>query len=391
MKTYNYGKHSIDDDDIKAVVSSLQSGWLTQGPEVSNFEDNLKNKFGAAEAIAVSNGTAGLHLIGAALNWGPKDTVLTSPLTFLASANCILYAGAQPGFVDIDPKTYTLCPQKLEDKLIQLSKKNTKVQAVVAVDFAGHPCDWDSLVSLSKKYEFDLIDDACHAIGAKYKGQEVCSSKFAKAVNLSFHPVKSMTTGEGGAVLTNSTELSQKIKMLRTHGMTKDPSKMEKNDGPWYYEMHELGFNYRITDFQAALGSSQLKKLNCFNKRRREIAQFYNKHLNSDLLLTPFESPDVEHAYHLYAVQLKLDKISVDRKNVFLKLKDMGLNLQVHYYPVHLQPFYKKKFGFKRGDFSISESVYDRELSLPVYPDLSDEDLRYICDTINSTLKEVSL
>lgn len=390
MRNYSYGKHSINENDIQAVVKTLNSGWLTQGPTVEKFEQALCKLFGAKYAIAVSNGTASLHLAGLALGWKEGDVIITSPLTFLASANCILYCGATPDFVDIDPVTYTISPNLLEEKILSYKKEGKKVRAVVAVDFAGHPCDWAKLVELSTTYGFDLIDDACHALGAKYESEHICSAKFAKAVNLSFHPVKSITTGEGGAILTNDETLAKKIRILRSHGMTKDPSVMEKIDGPWYYEMHQLGFNYRITDFQCALGESQLARLGEFNSRRREIAEFYNKNLDGHFLKKPGCATNVEHVYHLYPILLKLENLKVGRKEIFESLWEQGIRLQVHYYPVHLQPYYKTSFGFAKNDFPVSEDFYDRELSLPIYPDLTDQDLPYLCDVINKTLKSFS-
>jgi len=387
-RDYTYGKQSIDSSDIESIIESIKSGWLTQGPNVDEFEKNLKNRFNVQQVVAVANGTAALHLLGLACKWGGGDIVITSPITFLASANCALYSGARPDFCDIDPQSYTICPARLEEKLKKYQKSNKRVKAVVAVDFAGHPCEWDDLRQLADHYNFQLIDDACHALGALYKGKEICSSTWADAVVLSFHPVKTITTGEGGAVLTNQSEIADRVKLLRTHGITKDPHKMEKNDGPWYYEMHELGFNYRITDFQCALGSNQLKKLPYFNQRRKQIATFYDTHLDDELTQKPHVKAHVQHAYHLYPLQLNLAKLRLSRLGVFNRLNELGLHLQVHYYPVHLQPFYQKNFGYKRGDFINAENFYDAELSLPMYPELNDDDLQYITKTINLVLRE---
>jgi dTDP-4-amino-4,6-dideoxygalactose transaminase len=293
-------------------------------------------------------------------------------------------------FADIDPDTYTLCPGRLEEKLKRYRQQGRNVKAVVAVDYAGHPCEWEELQALAKRYEFQLIDDACHALGARYKGVEVCSSRFADAVSLSFHPVKTITTGEGGAVLTNDPRLAERIRRLRTHGMTKDPARLEKNDGPWYYEMHELGFNYRISDIQCALGSSQLARLDRFNQRRREIAAYYRARLDQDLAVTPTVRPYVEHAYHLYPLRLRLERLREDRGHVFNELKARGLHLQVHYIPVHLQPLYRRRFGFQPGDFPLAEAFYQQEISLPIYPDLEDEDLEYIVGTINGILRSLA-
>src|ERR1035438_8388813 len=311
-KFYSYGKQTIEQDDIDAVVEVLQGDWLTQGPFVKKFEDDLAAKFGAEYVTAVANGTAGLHLIGLALGWQKGDIVLTTPITFLASANCILYCGATPDFVDIDPVTYTIDVNKLEQKLKDYKAIGKKVKAVVAVDYAGHPCDWGRLKRLSEEFKFQLVNDNCHAIGAEINGNITYAVKNADLVNMSFHPVKHITTGEGGAVLTNNAELNEKIKILRTHGMTKNEKYLEKNDGPWYYEMHNLGFNYRITDFQCALGISQLKKLDFFVTKRNEIADFYNQQFSDDTrFITPIVRRNLKHAYHLYPLQ-------IDRKSTRL-------------------------------------------------------------------------
>lgn len=387
---YYYGRQCISGDDIQAVTEVLKSDLITQGPKAKEFENELSKFFGAKFAATVANGTAGLHLIGLALGWKQDDIIITSPITFLASANCAIYAGAKVDFVDIDEKTYTIDPNKLEDKIKSYSSKNKKIKAVVAVDYAGHPCDWKSLNELKNKYDFQLINDFCHALGAEYENDIKYAVKYADAVNLSFHPVKHITTGEGGAVLTNNELIDRKIKTLRTHGMTKDEAILEKNDGPWYYEMHEVGFNYRITDFQCALGISQLKKLNKFLEQRRTIANFYNNYFKDDeRFITPFVASNVKHAYHLYPLQIKFDELKIDKKEFYFRLKENGVVFQVHYIPVHLQPFYKKNFGFKEGDFPISEKFYQRELSIPIYPSLNEEDLTFISNAIVTTLNEM--
>lgn len=390
VKTYSYGRQTIENDDIEAVLSALQSDWLTQGPKVTQFENDLCEKFGAAGAAAVSNGTAGLHLIGLGLGWKAGDLVLTTANTFLASANCARYCGADVDFVDIDPVTYNISVSLLEKKIVELKAKGRKVTAVVAVDFAGRACDWPKLAQLAQKFEFDLVDDACHAMGAKVQGTELCSAKYAKAINLSFHPVKTITTGEGGAILSNDLKFLNRVKTFRTHGMTKDPLVLTQNEGSWYYEMHDLGFNFRMTDLQAALGSSQLKKLPRFNQRRKEIAQYYNTYLNQDF----FESPQVtkaeEHVYHLYAALIKNENLVANKTKFFDALKTEGLNLQVHYYPVPLQPYYRKLYGFKESDFPNALAFYKRELSLPIYPALEDSDLKIIVKILNDTAAKIS-
>jgi perosamine synthetase len=382
----SYGKQNIDQSDIDCVIDILNGDWLTQGPAVERFETDLKNYFGAKHACVVSNGTAALHLTGLALGWQPGDVVITTPITFLATANCITYVGATLDIVDIDPVTYTIDPNLVEEKVKAYQSKGKNVRAVIGVDYAGHPCDWKSLRSISDKYGLQLVNDNCHALGALYFNDKQYAVKYADVVTQSYHPVKHITTGEGGAVLTNDPAIDKKLKLLRTHGITKDQNELEKNDGPWYYEMHEVGYNYRITDFQCALGSSQLKKLDQFVIKRHNIAQKYNEaFLDSDNLKIPKTHKSVDHAYHLYPLQIDFGKLSLTKVEFFEKMKESGINLQVHYIPIHLQPYYKKNYGFNTGDFPISESFYRNEVSLPIYFDLSMENISII---INNILKE---
>jgi UDP-4-amino-4,6-dideoxy-N-acetyl-beta-L-altrosamine transaminase len=387
-KTYSYGKQTIEQDDIDAVVEVLKSDWLTQGPKVEEFEKALSSKFNANYAAAVANGTAGLHLIGKALGWKKDDVVITSPITFLASANCILYNNATPDFVDIDPVYYTIDINKLEDKIKAYAAKGKKLKAVVAVDYAGQPCDWKALRTLANKYNFQLVNDNCHALGAEIDGDKDYAVKYADAVNLSFHPVKHITTGEGGAVLTNNNELDEKMKILRTHGMTKDEKYLTQNDGPWYYEMHDLGYNYRLTDFQCALGISQLKKLEGFVKKRNEIAEYYDKEFTGDeRFITPRVKDNTRHAFHLYPVQVKFDELKISKKEFFNKMREQNIFPQVHYIPIHLQPYYKNKFGFNLSDFPKAEKFYEGEISIPMYPSLNTDDLDYLVNTIKQLAK----
>ena len=381
----SYGKQSISQDDIDAVVDVLKSDWLTQGPAVEAFESSLNKYFGSKYSCALSNGTAALHLAGMALDWKPGDIVITTPLTFLATANCILYSGATPDFVDIDPVSYTIDPILVEKKVLKYQKMGKRVKTIIGVDFAGHPCDWKALRKIADKYHLQLINDNCHALGASYFGNKRYAVEYADIVTHSYHPVKHLTTGEGGAILSNNSDLVEKIKRLRSHGMTKDPNLMDSNDGPWYYEMHELGYNYRITDFQSALGSNQLRKLDMFGEKRREIAtQYDNFFANTMNLKIPKAQIFVKHAYHLYPLQVYFDKINLSKVEFFRKMKKNGINLQVHYNPIHLQPYYHKRFGFKKGDFPISENFYRNEISLPIYPKLSSNDTITV---INSILK----
>ncbi len=384
----SYGKQSIDQSDIDAVVDVLNGDWLSQGPAIETFEDDLKKYFGSKHVCAIANGTAALHLTGLALSWQPDDIVITSPVTFLATANCIIYAGATPDLVDIDPVSYTLDPNKVDEKIKSHQFRGNNVKAVIGVDYAGHPCDWKGLREIADKYDLQLVNDNCHALGSSYRSDKQYAIKYADAVIQSYHPVKHITTGEGGAVLTNDPEIDEKVRCLRTHGMTKVPQQLEKNDGPWYYEMHEMGFNYRITDFQCALGSNQLRKLDKFVNKRREITKMYDESFsNMDNLKIPENQNSVEHAYHLYPLQINFEKLPITKPEFFYKMKQVGINLQVHYIPVHLQPFYRKQYGFKEGDYPVSESFYRNEVSLPIYPDLSTEDISLV---VNNLLENIS-
>lgn len=389
-KQISYGRQSINDDDIKAVIEVLNSNWLTQGPKVVEFESALSKKFGAKYATVVSSGTASLHLIALAMGWKPEDIIITTPITFVASANSIVYAGALPDFVDIDPVNYTLDPNKLEDKIIYHREHKRKVKAVIAVDYAGNICDWKALRYLANKYNFVLINDNCHALGAEYYGDISYAAKYADIVNMSFHPVKHITTGEGGATLTNNKELDEQIKLLRTHGITKDPVLLKQNDGPWYYEMQQLGYNYRMTDIQSALGISQLKRLESFIARRRQIAHKYDLAFNNEARLTvPASQAGAKHVYHLYPLQIDFSDISISKRELFAKMAQRNIYLQVHYIPVHIQPYYREQFGFFDDEYPISLEFYKREVSIPIYPDLADRDVDNVIDELKQLISRV--
>ena len=385
----SYGKQTISKDDIDAVIKILESDWLTQGPAINIFEDAIKQYFGAKYCSVVSSGTSALHLVSLALNWKPDDIIITTPITFLASANCILYAGATPDFVDIDPNNYTIDVNKLEEKIIRFKKNGKTIKAVIAVDYAGSPCDWKALRSIADQYEIKLINDNCHAMGAEYLNSKKYAARYADIVVQSYHPVKHFTSGEGGSVITNDKVLDEKIKLLRSHGITKRENQLSKNDGPWYYEMIDLGYNYRITDFQSALGTQQLKKLDSFLKVRRSIAKIYDDVFdNMDVLTIPKVNNSNKHAYHLYPLLIDFNMAKIKKSEFFYKMADNGILLQVHYIPIHLQPFYKDKFGYKEGDYPISEKFYKSEVSIPIYPNLKKTEQEYVIDLFLKELDE---
>lgn len=379
-----YGTQWISDGDVAAVVEALHSPWMTQGPMVERFEQAVADYCGARFAVAVANGTAALHLAALAAGFGPGDEVITTPITFVASANCILYAGARPVFAEIDPTTFCLDPRALVSALTP----NTK--GLIPVHFAGQPCDMPAIHALAKQNGLMVIEDAAHALGATYTHEgrtyRVGSCAHSDMTIFSFHPVKHITTGEGGVVTTNDPALYRALIRLRSHGITRDPSEMESLEGPWYYEMQGLGFNYRIADFQCALGLSQLERLDAFLQRRREIAAVYDEvfSLEPELILPRIANGNVS-AYHLYVIQLK----TVSRLEAFNRLREKGLGVNVHYIPVHLQPYYRQTFGTGRGDFPVAEAYYDRAITLPMYPKMTDEDVRDVIQAVRETLREM--
>lgn len=381
-----YGKQWLDDSDIEEVVKVLKSDWLTQGPTVKRFEDATAKYTGARYAVAVSNGTAALHIAVAALELPAGTEGITSPITFLASANAMLYNGLHPVFADIEPDTYNINPSKIEEKI------STKTRLLIPVHFSGQPADIEKIYDIAKKHNLKIIEDAAHALGSEYIDSsgirhKVGDCAFSDMTILSFHPVKHITTGEGGMVLTNSEELYEKLLMLRSHGVTKTPKNLTKNDGPWYYEMQMLGYNYRITDFQCALGLSQLKKLDKFVSRRREIVEMYNGAFKDiTQILTPFEKNGVKSAYHLYVIRLK----NISRLEFYNILRAKDILCQVHYIPVHLQPYYKKELGYKEGNYPEAEEYYKEAISLPLYPKMSDSDVAHVINTVGYAVAELA-
>ncbi len=380
-----YGKQYIDKKDQKAVLSILKSDWLTQGPQIEIFENSLKRNFGAKYCCAVSNGTAALHLTGLALGWKKGDIILCSSISFLSASNSVIYSGATPDFVDISLHDYNINIIKLKEKVNYYHRKKKKIKAIIATDFAGNPCDWSELKKISVKHNIKLINDNCHALGSVYKNDSKYSVKYADVVTQSFHPVKNITTGEGGAVLTNNKTIYEKIKILRSHGIIRNTKKVKKT--PWYYEMQYLGYNYRISDFQCALGNSQLKKISKFLKKRSKIAKTYNAYLsNHDLIETPKVKKNNKHSFHLYPLLINFKKSKISKKKLFNELKKRGVIPQVHYIPIHLQPYYRKKFGFKKGDFPLAEKFYEQEVSLPIFYTLKFEKVKYISNLIKKII-----
>lgn len=369
-----YGRQDISDSDIQAVVEVLKSDWLTQGPAIENFEKKVADFCGAKYAVAVSNATAGLHIAYQAAGIQSGSRVWTSPNTFVASANAALYCGAEVDFVDIDPRTYNLSIEALEAKLLQAERNGKLPDLVVPVHFAGHSCEMDRLSDLSNRYGFKIIEDAAHAVGGRFKGSPVGACNFSEAVVFSFHPVKIITTGEGGMILTNREELYQRLVRLRSHGITRNPGLMTRSsEGPWYYQQLELGYNFRITDLQAALGSSQMDRLDQFVKRRHELAKRYDRAFSDLGMQCPWHAQDVYSAYHLYVIRLHTDRLKRSRREIFDELLGQGIGVNVHYIPVHLQPYYQT-LGFNAGDFPEAERYYSEAITLPLYSGLSEAD-----------------
>ncbi len=375
-----YGKQDISSKDIEAVIEVLKSDFITQGPIIPSFEKSLAEVVGAKFGVVVNSATSALHLACLSLGLKEGDFLWTSPISFVASANCGLYCGASIDFVDIDRNTYTLCPDALRTKLEKAEIENKLPKVVIPVHFAGMPCKMREIHALSKKYGFKVIEDASHAIGASIENELIGSCEYSDITVFSFHPVKIITTGEGGGITTNDNKLYEKLILLRSHGVTRDADKMaEKKPTKWYYEQIELGFNYRMTDLQAALGLSQLSRLEEFILKRNNLANHYDKLLNDTDFVLPSKKKKTFSAYHLYPIQLKKN---MDRTEVFDFMRANGVGVNVHYIPIHLQPFYKKK-GFKHGDYPVAEEYYSRALSLPIFPALEEQNQDKIIELLS--------
>ncbi|MDP2067953.1 MAG: UDP-4-amino-4,6-dideoxy-N-acetyl-beta-L-altrosamine transaminase [Lutibacter sp.] len=380
MKKIPYGRQNITDEDIQVVVEVLKSDWLTQGPDIKKFEDSFAEYIGAKYAVAVSNGTAALHLSALALNIKPGDKVITTPITFVASANCVKYCGGEVVFADIDPATYLLDINKVR-ALLENAPKGT-YKGIIPVDFAGRANDLEEFRKLADEYGMWILEDACHAPGGYFidkegEKQNCGNGKFAELAIFSFHPVKHIAAGEGGMITTNDEELYKELLILRSHGIQQDPDKRVYQHGVWYYEMQELGYNYRLTDFQAALGLSQLKRADDGLKRRKEIAAIYQKAFKESTFIKGQSGVVEGHAYHLYVVEVE------DRTGLINFLREQNIFAQVHYIPAHLMPYYRQ-FGWKDGDMPQSENYYKHCLSLPMYPTLTSEEQKFVIDTIIS-------
>jgi UDP-4-amino-4,6-dideoxy-N-acetyl-beta-L-altrosamine transaminase len=381
-----YGRQHITEEDIQSVVAVLRSDFLTQGPRVPEFEAALRRETGARHALAVNSATSALHIACLALGVGPGDVVWTSPITFLASANCALYCGASVDFVDIDPATYNLSVDALRRKLEQARAEDRLPKVVIPVHLAGQPCDMAGIHALALEYGFHVVEDASHAIGGRYRGEPIGNGRYSDITVFSFHPVKIITTAEGGAAMTNSDELAARMALFRSHGMTRDPALMtHPPDGDWYYQQVALGYNYRMTELQAALGLSQIGRLHANVARRHQLHARYDSLLAGLPLQLPWQHPDGYSGLHLYIVRLKLDRIARSHRQVFDALRAAGIGVNLHYIPVYSQPIHAAS-GFRAGDFPESERYYAEAISLPMYASLSDEEQSQVVDALAQSL-----
>jgi UDP-4-amino-4,6-dideoxy-N-acetyl-beta-L-altrosamine transaminase len=384
-----YGRQHITDEDVAAVVRVLRSDWLTQGPSVPEFESQIAEYCGVSHALAVNSATSALHIACLALELGPGDWLWTSPITFAASANCGLYCGAQVDFVDIDPATYNMSVERLAAKLEQAARESRLPKVVVPVHLAGQSCDMAAIAELARKYGFRVIEDASHAIGATWDGARVGACIHSDITVFSFHPVKIITTGEGGMLLTREAGLARKLEKLRTHGITRRAEEMHSQDGPWYYEQLMLGYNYRMNDMQAALGRSQFTRIDSYITRRRVLARHYDELLSGLPLILPWQDPRGQSAWHLYVVQLDGPKAKSTRRAFFESMRQAGIGVNVHYIPVHLLPYHRSK-GFAPGDFPEAERYYERAISLPLFYALSDAEQLQVVEAVRTGLKQIA-
>ena len=382
-----YGKQDVNESDIQAVEDVLRSDFLTQGPAIERSENKVAAYCGVTYAVAVTNATSALHIACLAAGLGEGDLLWTSPITFVASANCARYCGADVDFVDIDEKTYNMSVPALEEKLQQAKQKGRLPKIVVPVHLAGQSCDIRAMRQLAEEYGFSLLEDASHAVGADYLDTKVGSCRFSDMTVFSFHPVKIITTGEGGMVLTNNKELYEKLVLYRSHGITRDPDKMtHAADGAWYYQQIFLGYNYRMTDIQAALGCSQMEHLDDFVERRRTLAQQYDALLKGLPLVTPYVMDGTVPSWHIYIVRMNCRQIKKSKQQIFVEMKERGIALNLHYIPVHRQPYYEK-LGFRQGDFPHSEKYYEEAFTLPLYYSLTDAEQEQIVNCLQEILR----
>lgn len=373
-KMIPYGRQTIEEDDIQAVVDVLRSDYLTTGPKIAEFEKMVADYVGAKYAVAISNGTSALHAACFAAGIQAGDEVITTPLTFAASSNCVLYCGGTPVFADVDPKTYNIDPEDIRRKITD------KTKAIIAVHLAGQPCDMDEIHKIAKEHDLLVIEDGAHALGSVYKGKKI--GTLSDMTTFSFHPVKPITTGEGGMIVTDNEEFYKKMMLFRSHGITRDENLMTRNDGPWFYQQLDLGYNYRITDIQCALGSSQMKKLDRFLARRKEIVARYNEAFaDCENIIIPYQLPETESGWHLYIVQVK----NCDRRKVFEALRKQEIAVNVHYIPVYMHPYYQEH-GYKDVHCRNAEEVYSHIISLPLYPTLMVEEQEYVIETLKHVI-----
>lgn len=365
-----YGRQTIEEDDIEEVIGVLRSDYLTTGPKIAEFEKLVADYVGAKYAVAISNDTAALHAACHAAGIGPGDEVITTPITFAASSNCVLYCGGTPVFADVDPKTYNIDPEDIKRKI------TSKTKAIIPVHLAGQPCDMDAIHAIAKEHHLIVIEDAAHALGSEYKGKMIGS--MSDMTTFSFHPVKPITTGEGGMIVTNDETLYKKLVLFRSHGITRDESQMTRNEGSWFYQQIDLGYNYRMTDIQCALGCTQMKKLDRFIARRREIVERYNEAFaDCENIVIPYQLPDTKSGWHLYIIQVK----NKDRKEVFDALRAEGIGVNVHYIPVYYHPYYQEH-GFKDVHCPVAEELYTHMISLPIFPKLTDEQQNEVIEKV---------